>query len=237
MASVDVQPRYQVENRQVEIRPLIQSTDLVFPSVFPSKTTWYTEYGKRLFDVVVAGIGLLVLLPVLLLLALMVRVNLGPGGVIYRQPRVGRDGVAFDIYKFRSMLPDRRRQARAFVGTERRVNHKSDFDPRHTPFGRFMRANSLDELPQLLNVLKGDMSLVGPRPELVEVAARTGLTGHPRHQERPGITGVFQVSPFRSTNKLTAGLHLDVAYVADVRFLRDLVILVKTIGVLLGRKP
>lgn len=232
MASVDLQPRYKVESR-----PGVESTGLVFPSVFPSKTTWYTERGKRIVDVVVAGVGLVVLLPVLLALAVMVRVNLGPGGVIYSQPRVGRDGQPFNIYKFRSMLPDRRRQYQPFVGRDRRINHKCDSDPRHTRFGRFIRAHSLDELPQLFNVIKGDMSLVGPRPELVDVASRTGLIGHPRHQERPGITGMFQVSRFRSTNKISAGLHLDVAYVADVRFIRDVAILVKTVGVLFGRRP
>ncbi|MDH5519394.1 MAG: sugar transferase [Acidimicrobiia bacterium] len=209
----------------------------LFPSVFPSKTTWYTEYGKRIVDIALAGISLIILIPVLVALALMVRVNLGSGGVIYRQKRVGRDGQPFDIYKFRSMLPDRRLQSQPFVGTDRRKIHKCDSDPRHTPFGRFIRAHSLDELPQLLNVLKGDMSLVGPRPELVAVASRTGLAAHPRHQERPGITGMFQVSPFRSTNRIAAGLHLDVAYVADVRFTRDLAIMLKTIGVLLGRRP
>lgn len=232
MASVDVQTRYADEARvgAAHARPL-------FPSVFPSKTTWYTEYGKRIVDIALAGISLIILIPVLVALALMVRVNLGSGGVIYRQKRVGRDGQPFDIYKFRSMLPDRRLQSQPFVGTDRRKIHKCDSDPRHTPFGRFIRAHSLDELPQLLNVLKGDMSLVGPRPELVAVASRTGLAAHPRHQERPGITGMFQVSPFRSTNRIAAGLHLDVAYVADVRFTRDLAIMLKTIGVLLGRRP
>lgn len=232
VASVDVQARF-----SIEAPAGVEHVDPLFPAVFPSKTTWYTAYGKRLVDVSLAGIGLIVLLPVFAALALMVRLNLGSGGVIYRQQRVGRDGRPFDIYKFRSMLPDRRVQARPFVGRDRRTNHKCDSDPRHTPFGRFIRANSLDELPQLLNVLKGDMSLVGPRPELVEVASRTGLTAHPRHQERPGITGMFQVSPFRSTNKIAAGLHLDVAYVADVRFLRDLTIMIKTFGVLFGRRP
>lgn len=232
VASVDVQTRYSDEAR-VGVAP----ASPLFPSVFPSKTTWYTEYGKRIVDVTLAGISLIILIPVLVALALMVRVNLGPGGVIYRQKRVGRDGQPFDIYKFRSMLPDRRVQSQTFVGTDRRKNHKCASDPRHTPFGRFIRAHSLDELPQLLNVLKGDMSLVGPRPEIVDVASRSGLTAHPRHKERPGITGTFQVSHFRSTNKIAAGLHLDIAYVADVRFARDLAIMLKTIGVLLGRRP
>lgn len=232
MASVDVQTRYSIDSPAG-----VDHVGPLFPAVFPPKTTWYTEYGKRLVDVALAGVSLVVLLPLLVVLALMVRVNLGPGGVIYRQQRVGRNGRPFDIYKFRSMLPDRRVQSQPFVGRDRRRTHKCDNDPRHTPFGRFIRAHSLDELPQLLNVLKGDMSLVGPRPELVDVASRTGITGHPRHQERPGITGMFQVSHFRSTNMIAAGLHLDVAYVADVRFRRDLAIMIKTIGVLVGRRP
>ena len=233
MVSVDVEPRYRADHESDSDQHL----DIVFPSVFPGQTSWYTEYGKRLADLLLASVGLVLLAAVFLVVGLLVRAKLGPGGVIYRQERVGRDGETFLIYKFRSMLPDRRRAARPFVGTDRRVTHKCDSDPRHTPFGRFLRSTSLDELPQLLNVVKGDMSLVGPRPELVEVAHRTGLSSHPRHLERPGITGLFQVSELRSTNQLVAGLHLDIAYVADVRFRRDVRILFKTMAVLLGRRP
>jgi lipopolysaccharide/colanic/teichoic acid biosynthesis glycosyltransferase len=86
-----------------------------------------------------------------------------------------------------------------------------------------------------VNVLKGDMSLVGPRPELVTVASEEGFQKHPRHRERPGITGSFQVSPLRARNRIAAGLHLDIAYVADVRFRKDLVILARTAGVLARR--
>ena len=201
MAIVEVQPRYQVDfEPETRLGP-----ELAFPSVFPGRQTWYTIYGKRFLDVVLASAGLLILLPVFLVIAALVRLNLGPGGVIYRQQRVGRDGESFDIFKFRSMLPDRRQQSQPFVGRNRRVSHKSDSDPRHTSFGRFLRANSIDELPQLINVIRGDMSLVGPRPELVTVARRGGLTAHPRHQERPGITGLFQISNLRSTNRIRAG--------------------------------
>jgi lipopolysaccharide/colanic/teichoic acid biosynthesis glycosyltransferase len=195
----------------------------------------YARYLKRPVDVVVAAAAVVVLLPVLAALAVAVRVKLGPGGIFYRQVRVGRNGTAFEILKFRSMLPDRRVAPRPYIGPERRRTHKSDNDPRHTPFGRFLRSSSLDELPQLFNVIRGDMSLVGPRPELVEVAAREGFLMHPRHLERPGMTGRFQVSELRAGNRVAAGLHLDVAYIANVRFRSDLAIVLKTLFVLAGR--
>jgi lipopolysaccharide/colanic/teichoic acid biosynthesis glycosyltransferase len=205
------------------------------PIVLRARPSRYSLYAKRPLDIALSLAGLLVLSPLMLLLALLVRVNLGRGGVIYRQQRVGRNGQAFEIFKFRSMLPDRRGEDRAYIGPERRKTHKSANDPRHTPFGRFLRSSSLDELPQLVNVLRGDMSLIGPRPELVSVAAREGFLVHPRHLERPGITGRFQVSELRAMNRISAGLHLDVAYVADVRLRSDLAILFKTLFVLFGR--
>lgn len=205
------------------------------PIVLQSRPTRYSRFMKRPFDLVVASLGLLVLSPLLILVAVLVRVKLGKGGIIYRQQRVGRNGESFDILKFRSMLPDRRTGRKAYIGPERRMTHKSANDPRHTPFGRFLRSSSLDELPQLINVIKGDMSLIGPRPELVSVAAREGFLVHPRHLERPGITGRFQISELRAKNRISAGLHLDVAYVADVRFGADMAILFKTMFVLAGR--
>jgi lipopolysaccharide/colanic/teichoic acid biosynthesis glycosyltransferase len=235
VASVDVQPRYE-DYPAYEVAVADADRRRHFPSVFPPQSSWYTARGKRLLDIVLAVMALVALSPLLIAVAVLVRAKLGHGGVIYRQARLGRDGSVFEIFKFRSMLPDRRAESRPFVGVDRRVNHKSDNDPRHTPFGRFLRATSLDELPQLINVIRGDMSLVGPRPELVTVADRTGLASHPRHRERPGITGLFQVSELRSTNKISAGLHLDIAYVADVRFRRDVAILWRTIGVLFGRR-
>lgn len=205
------------------------------PVVLRARPSQYSRYLKRPFDVVVSILGIIILAPVLLLLVALVRVNLGPGGVIYRQERVGRNGQSFDIYKLRSMLPDRRVGDQAYIGPERRKTHKSADDPRHTPFGRFLRSSSLDELPQLFNVARGDMSLIGPRPELVTVAAREGFLVHPRHLERPGITGRFQVSELRAKNRISAGLHLDVSYVANIGFRSDMAVLLKTMFVLFGR--
>ena len=108
-----------------------------------------------------------VLLPLIAVVAVAVRVSLG-SPVFFRQRRVGRDDRVFDVYKFRTMGQDRRRE-QAPVPQDRRQTHKSEADPRHTGVGRFLRKWSLDELPQLWNVVRGDMSLVGPRPELVEI--------------------------------------------------------------------
>jgi lipopolysaccharide/colanic/teichoic acid biosynthesis glycosyltransferase len=210
-------------------------TSVSAPVVLRAKPSKYSLYVKRPLDFVLASAGVLLLSPILIVLAVLVRINLGRGGVIYKQERVGQNGQTFQIYKFRSMLPDRRVGDRSYIGPERRKTHKSANDPRHTPFGRFLRSSSLDELPQLVNVIKGDMSLIGPRPELVSVAAREGFLVHPRHLERPGITGLFQVSELRAQNRISNGLHLDVAYVANIGFRRDVSILFKTAFVLVGK--
>ncbi len=229
MASVEVQ--LLERSKREEVSPASVSA----PVVLRAKPSKYSLYVKRPLDLLLAALGVLVLSPILVVLAVLVRINLGSGGVIYKQERVGQNGQTFQIYKFRSMLPDRRVGDRSYIGPERRKTHKSANDPRHTPFGRFLRSSSLDELPQLVNVIKGDMSLIGPRPELVSVAAREGFLVHPRHLERPGITGLFQVSELRAQNRISNGLHLDVAYVANIGFRRDLTILFKTAFVLVGK--
>jgi lipopolysaccharide/colanic/teichoic acid biosynthesis glycosyltransferase len=201
----------------------------VAPVLLVPRVTVYNRWFKRPLDVAMAVMLLLVAAPLLIVIGLSVPLMLGPGGVIYRQQRVGRDGKPFTIYKFRSMLQDRRLADNpVYIGPERRSRHKCSNDPRHTPFGRFLRSTSLDELPQLMNILRGDMSLVGPRPELVEVARREGFANHPRHLTRPGLTGAFQVSSLRSANRIAAGLHLDLQYVVNVRFIHDARILGRT---------
>ncbi|MGI9615235.1 MAG: sugar transferase [Acidimicrobiales bacterium] len=200
------------------------------PVLLVPRTTLYGRWFKRPIDIVLALVIGALLAPLMVLIALSIPVMLGRGGVIYRQERIGRDGQVFTIYKFRSMLRDRRERANLdYAGPERRQNHKSIDDPRHRPYGRFLRATSLDELPQLLNVLKGQMSMVGPRPELIAVAIREGFASHPRNMTRPGLTGAFQVSPLRTASRISAGLHLDIDYVVDVRFGDDLKILARTL--------
>ena len=235
VADVDVQLLQRASRHPASLWFPENRAALQAPVVMRAKASAYSQYLKRPLDVVLSAVGLLVLSPIMICLALLVRINLGKGGVIYRQQRVGQNGQSFDIYKFRSMLPDRRLGGKAYIGPERRKTHKSADDPRHTAFGRFLRSSSLDELPQLMNVLRGDMSLIGPRPELVSVAAREGFLVHPRHLARPGITGRFQISELRAQNRISAGLHLDVSYVANIRLRSDAAILFRTIFVLVGR--
>lgn len=175
-----------------------------------------------------AGVLLVVAAPVMAAVALTIRISSGPG-VLYRQERVGRGGSVFTIYKFRTMDPDRR-QRTLDVTEDRRTTHKTLDDPRHTRLGSLLRRTSLDELPQLLNVVRGEMSLIGPRPELASVVDDQDLWSHPRHRVKPGITGSWQVSADRH-ELLHLNLHHDIEYVDTVSLGTDLRILARTVGV------
>ncbi|MBT8239827.1 MAG: sugar transferase [Acidimicrobiia bacterium] len=194
----------------------------------------YERFVKRSVDVLLAGAVLIVLSPILAVTWIGLRLTLGPD-VLLSQDRVGCDGRPFQMYKFRTMHHDRRATSLHFDGNDRRRTHKSADDPRHTRFGRFLRSVSLDETPQLLNVLRGQMSLVGPRPEMYHVAKKHGILDHPRHMVRPGLTGLFQTSGLRSKVDLSEGLHLDMAYVINLSFRTDLKILIRTLGALIRR--
>ena len=187
----------------------------------------YARRGKRLVDLVVGSTLVLLVLPVLLVTALTLRVTLGPG-IMLRQPRVGQHGRVFGCLKFRTMNADRRaNETSEWWGNDRRVTHKSDEDPRHTRLGRLLRKFSIDELPQLFNLIKGDMSLVGPRPEL-DLVACPEFRSHPRHLVRPGLTGPFQLSPLRSRGSLEDGLGYDELYLRRQSLSYDLGILLRT---------
>lgn len=193
----------------------------------------YQRIVKPFIDIAGTGVLLVLLLPALLGVALAVRTKLGKN-VIYRQHRVGRDGKPFVMYKFRTMHPDRRRAQVAFEGIDLRICHKRDDDPRHTTFGRFLRRSSLDELPQLFNVLKGDMSLVGPRPELPHVVARYQPWQHQRHEVKPGLTGFWQISD-RAGGLAYEGVDLDIRYLDEVSLWTDVRVLLHTVPVTLRR--
>lgn len=152
---------------------------------------------------------------------------------IFRQERVGRFGKRFTVYKFRTMLPDRRADVLPFDGDDRRVNHKSEHDPRHTDLGRFLRKWSLDEIPQFWNVAKGDMSLVGPRPELPGIVGRYEDWQHRRHDVKPGLTGRWQVSA-RGDIPMHEATDVDIEYVDSLSFVEDVRILMRTPGAMLG---
>ncbi len=152
--------------------------------------------------------------------------------VLFRQRRIGVDGEPFEVLKFRTMRPDRRAQ-RLDVIRERRRTHKSDSDPRHTTVGRFLRRYSLDELPQLFNVLRGEMSMVGPRPELDAIVEQYPTALHQRHFVKPGLTGLWQVSA-RGTGPMHENGQWDLAYIGRVSLRTDLQILAKTPRAMVG---
>lgn len=179
---------------------------------------------KRLADIVVSAVALALLSPVLLTVAVLVLLDLGRP-VLFRQTRPGRGAVPFTLYKFRTMAGATDRGLAAVASDETRV----------TRLGRFLRRSSLDELPELLNVLKGDMSFVGPRPMLMEYVRLYTPEQARRHEVTPGLTGLAQVSG-RNALSWERRFELDVRYVDTMGPLVDLGILLKTVGVVLSRR-
>jgi lipopolysaccharide/colanic/teichoic acid biosynthesis glycosyltransferase len=173
------------------------------------------RYSKRLLDVVLTTMVLLPLLPVLLVIALSVRIKLG-APVLFRQPRPGYLGKTFTLFKFRTMTNERDATGSLLPDVERL-----------TVFGKFLRNTSLDELPELLNVLKGDMSLVGPRPLLIRYLNRYTPEQAQRHKVKPGITGLAQVSG-RNAISWEQKFTYDIYYVNHSSILLDIKILLKT---------
>lgn len=205
----------------VAITPLRDSAE-----VFDRTTTAYEQYLKPAIDVVGSLVLLILTAPVFLAAAIAIKASMG-GPILLRQDRVGRFGQVFTIYKFRTMEPDRRVQQVPVLGEDRRKTHKHPNDPRITPVGRFLRKWSLDELPQFINVITGDMSLVGPRPEMVEIVANYEPWQHRRHAVKPGITGPWQISE-RGDKPLHECTESDLDYIDDLGFTTDVRILALT---------
>jgi lipopolysaccharide/colanic/teichoic acid biosynthesis glycosyltransferase len=194
---------------------------------------------SRTIDIVVAGTALLMLAPVLAFIAIVIRFT-SPGPAVFKQRRVGLDGKPFSFYKFRTMrvgtddAAHRELIARELRGEDTAVRGscKLDSDSRVTRVGSVLRRTSLDELPQLVNVLRGDMTLVGPRPCLEWEAEMFPSQYHERFAVRPGVTGLWQVSG-RSTVSTLDMLRLDVDYVRHRTMMKDVTILARTVPVLL----
>mgnify|MGYP003639111303 CR=1 FL=1 len=178
---------------------------------------------KRAFDIVVSFTALLVLSPLLGVLAILVAMKLGRP-VLFRQPRPGRNGEIFELRKFRTMTDERDENGELLPDAERL-----------TGFGKMLRKTSLDELPTLLNILNGEMSLVGPRPLLVEYLPRYSERHAHRHDVRPGLTGWAQVNG-RNTLKWPDRFEMDVWYVENQSFWLDIRILLLTVATVLKRE-
>lgn len=191
--------------------------------------------GKRCFDVCAAALAILCLLPLFGLIALAIKL-MDPGPVFYRHRRIGRDGVLFDCLKFRTMVVDSDQVLRRHLATncaaarEWEEKQKLTDDPRVTSLGLVLRKSSIDELPQLLNILKGEMSVVGPRPIVSAEVPKYGDCMGLYVRARPGLTGPWQVSG-RNDVDYQSRVQLDRQYVERWSFRRDLVILVATVRV------
>ncbi|MGI8486311.1 MAG: sugar transferase, partial [Thermomicrobiales bacterium] len=228
----------QVENSTLLRRDPIES-DRSRPSTLDTSVNEVSEVyavAKRIADITVATILLILILPFIAIIALAIKMT-SPGAVIFRQVRVGKNMQLFTCYKFRSMVSDAEwiLDQNADLKAIHSANWKLDIDPRITPFGGFIRKASLDELPQLINVIKGDMSIVGPRPvQLAEMEERYGRYASAVTAVRPGITGLWQVSG-RSSLTYEQRIELDIDYMANRSLLFDLTILVKTVPCLILR--
>ena len=189
--------------------------------------------AKRLIDVAGATVGLIVLSPLLLATALFIRLREGPD-VLFLQSRVGLNGRPFTIYKFRTMVPE----AEALLADVAHLNmlrgqaFKATNDPRITRVGRFLRRSSLDELPQLWNVLKGEMSLVGPRPPLPNEVEQYDVWHRRRLSVKPGMTGLWQVEA-RLEPEFDRRVECDLSYIDQWSLRLDFNILVRTIPAML----
>ncbi len=182
----------------------------------------YRKVFKRLFDILLSGIALLVLSWLFALIAIAVRATMG-SPVIFRQERPGKNGKVFTIYKFRTMS-DKRDEYGELLPDEYRI----------TGFGNFLRASSFDELPELYNIFKGDMSIIGPRPLLTEYLPLYNEKQKHRHDVRPGLTGLAQING-RNALSWEDKFALDVEYVENLTFLNDVTIFLKTIVNVLKR--
>mgnify|MGYP000865322417 CR=1 FL=1 len=183
----------------------------------------YERFFKRLFDFVLALIGLIVLSPVLLIVAILVRVKLGKP-ILFKQKRPGLNEKIFTLYKFRTMTDKRDENGNLLPDSERL-----------TKFGKFLRSTSLDELPELFNILKGDMSFVGPRPLLVEYLQLYNQVQRRRHEVRPGLTGLAQING-RNAISWEEKFKIDIQYVDNLTFLKDIKILFLTVIKVLKRE-
>jgi len=190
---------------------------------------------RRAQDIFLSVLALLILWPVMLLVALAVVID-SRGGVFFAQDRVGRDGKIFRFYKFRSMIPDAEAKLDELLEQNEMEGpaFKMKNDPRITRVGKFIRKTSLDELPQLWNILKGDMSIVGPRPPLPREVEEYGEYERQRLLVTPGLTCYWQIQPHRNDLSFDEWVELDVAYIRDSSFATDWKIIFKTFGAVLG---
>lgn len=216
--------------------PQAPSAQVIETQPLASATPWAQRAGKRALDIILSGLGLLILAPLLLLVALIVRLD-SPGAPVYTQRRVGLRGQNFTMLKFRSMRQDADQIRAELLELNQGAGplFKLTHDPRITRVGRWLRVTSIDELPQLANVFRGQMSLVGPRPALPEEVASYDDAALGRLEVKPGLTGLWQVSG-RSDLDWEQSLALDLQYVERWSVAGDIALLGRTVGAVATRR-
>lgn len=175
----------------------------------------YAKYIKRILDLILSLMSLILLMPLMLIIGILVAINLG-NPIIFKQKRPGKDEKIFTLYKFRTMTDEKDEKGKLLPDSQRL-----------TKFGKFLRSTSLDELPELINILKGDMSIVGPRPLLVEYLKLYNEEQKHRHDVRPGLTGLAQTSG-RNAITWEEKFEKDIEYVHNISFIGDVKIIIKT---------
>lgn len=183
----------------------------------------YAKYIKRILDLILSLMALIVLMPLMIIIGILVRINLG-SPIIFKQKRPGKNEKIFTLYKFRTMT-DKRDIDGNLLPDEYRL----------TKFGKFLRSTSLDELPELINIIKGDMSIVGPRPLVISYLPYYNEEEKHRHDVRPGLTGLAQING-RNILNWEERFKYDITYVENVTFIEDVIIIIKTIGKVLKKQ-
>ncbi|MFR5266946.1 sugar transferase [Clostridium sp.] len=199
-----------------------------------TKSTFY-EKGKRFIDIVGSTTGIVILSPILLVIAIAIKIEDPKGKIFFSQRRIGLNGVEFEMYKLRSMVHNAEELKKQLIEQNEMSGpmFKMKDDPRITKVGKFIRKTSIDELPQLFNVFKGEMSLVGPRPSLPHEVKEFEPWMLRRHEVKPGITCYWQVGG-RSSIDFEEWMKLDIKYVDDRNFWLDMKLIFKTFFVLFG---
>lgn len=196
----------------------------------------FYKFSKRTMDIGLSFAGLVLLSPVIALTAAIIKVS-SPGPIIFVQKRVGERGKLFDLFKFRSMVVDAESKKSSLAHLNERDGpvFKIENDPRITKFGRFIRKYAIDELPQLFNILIGDMSLVGPRPATPDEVAKYSAFHKQRLNARPGLTCLWQIDPGKDALSFDQWVGLDVEYISKRSCALDITLILKTIPyILLG---
>jgi len=194
-------------------------------------------FVKRLIDIIGATCGIILLLPLFILIAILIKISDLHAPVFFKQIRVGKNGRNFYMYKFRSMCVNAEEQIGSLLAFNEidGAMFKMKEDPRTTNIGKFIRKTSIDEFPQLWNVIKGDMSLVGPRPPLSREVEKYTIRELQRLSITPGCTGLWQISG-RNNLGFDEMVELDLLYIEKLSFINDMKIIFKTFGVILGGK-